>query len=111
MGKFRYNLALVVANILFGANFSFYVSLTRHYLNFEQVFMLQILAAAAFFIPSALFSRRSYRIPVEDFGNIFIVALMVIYGWMYLLLRSDGRLPHYSFSSRRRHSPGTGRLH
>lgn len=86
MGKFRYNLALVVANILFGANFSFYVSLTRHYLNFEQVFMLQILAAAAFFIPSALFSRRSYRIPVEDFGNIFIVALMVIYGWMYLLV-------------------------
>ena len=26
-------------------------------------------------------------------------------------LRSDGRLPHYSASSRRRHSSGTGRLH
>ncbi|MBQ7856384.1 MAG: DMT family transporter [Alistipes sp.] len=85
-GKIRYNMALLAANVLFGANFSFYVSLTRYYLNFEQIFMLQVLTAAAFFIPFAILSRRSYRITVEDFGSIFIVALLVIYGWMYLLL-------------------------
>ena len=79
-------MALVASNILFGANFSFYVSLTEYYLSCQQIFMLQVAVAAAFFIPFALFSRRSYRITVEDFGTIFIVALLVIYGWMYMLL-------------------------
>lgn len=86
MGKVRYNLALVAANVLFGANFSFYVSLTRYYFTFQQIFMMQVTIAAAFFIPFALFSSRSYRITVEDFGNIFIVALLVVYGWMYMLV-------------------------
>ena len=86
MGKVKYNMALVASNILFGANFSFYVSLTEYYLSFQQIFMLQVAVAALFFIPFALFSRRSYRITVEDFGTIFIVALLVIYGWMYMLL-------------------------
>jgi len=86
VGKVKYNMALVASNILFGANFSFYVSLTEYYLSFQQIFMLQVAVAAAFFIPFALFSRRSYRITVEDFGTIFIVALLVIYGWMYMLL-------------------------
>ena len=86
MGKFKYNMALVAANVLFGANFSFYVSLTRSYFNFQQIFMMQVAVAAAFFIPFALFSKRSYRVTVEDFGSIFIVAILVIYGWMYMLL-------------------------
>lgn len=84
--KVKYNMALVIANILFGANFSFYVSLTEYYLNFQQIFMLQVTVAAAFFIPFAIFSKRSYKITVEDFGSIFIVAILVIYGWMYMLL-------------------------
>lgn len=86
MGNIKYNMALVAANVLFGANFSFYVSLTRYYFNFQQIFMLQILVAATFFIPFALFSKRSYRITVEDFGVTFVVALLVVYGWMYMLL-------------------------
>ena len=32
--------------MFFGANFSFYVSLTRNYLDFQQIFMLQVLSAA-----------------------------------------------------------------
>lgn len=86
MGKLRYNLDLIFANIFFGANFSFYVSLTRNYLDFEQIFMLQVLTAALFFIPFALFSKQSYRITWHDFGNILIVTLLIVYGWMYLLL-------------------------
>ena len=50
MSKTRYNLDLVFANVFFGANFSFYVSLTRNYLDFQQIFMLQVLSAAVFFI-------------------------------------------------------------
>ena len=84
--KVKYNMALVIANILFGANFSFYVSLTEYYLNFQQIFMLQVTVAAAFFIPFAIFSKRSYKLTVVDFGSIFIVAILVIYGWMYMLL-------------------------
>ena len=86
MSKTRYNLDLVFANVFFGANFSFYVSLTRNYLDFQQIFMLQVLSAAIFFIPFALFSRYSYRITWRDAGNILIVTLLIVYGWMYMLL-------------------------
>ena len=55
MSKTRYNLDLVFANIFFGANFSFYVSLTRNYLDFQQIFMLQVLSGAIFFIRSPFF--------------------------------------------------------
>ena len=79
-------MALLAANILFGANFSLYVSLTQHGVSFQQIFILQLAVAALFFAPSVLFSRQSYRIALEDFGSIFIVAIMVVYGWMYMLL-------------------------
>lgn len=86
MGKIRYNWDLVCANLLFGANFSFFVSLTKYYLDFRQIFMLQILASAIFFIPFAIFSKRSYRITWRDFGTIVIVTLLIVYGWMFMLL-------------------------
>ena len=86
MSKTRYNLDLVFANVFFGANFSFYVSLTRNYLDFQQIFMLQVLSAAVFFIPFALFSKQSFRIRWRDAGNILIVTLLIVYGWMYMLL-------------------------
>ena len=86
MGALRYNFDLIFANLLFGANFSFYVSLTRNYLDFQQIFMLQVLAASIFFIPFALFSKQSYRIPLRDFGNILIVTVLTVYGWMFMLL-------------------------
>lgn len=86
MGKFGYNMALVAANVLFGANFSLYVSLTQNGVNFQQIFILQLSVATLFFAPFVLFSKQSYRIAIEDFGSIFIVAIMVVYGWMYMLL-------------------------
>lgn len=48
--------------------------------------MLQVLAASIFFIPFALFSKQSYRIPLRDFGNILIVTVLIVYGWMFMLL-------------------------
>ena len=86
MSKTRYNIDLVFANLFFGANFSFYVSLTRNYLDFQQIFMLQVLSAAVFFIPFALFSKQSFRIRWRDAGNILIVTMLIVYGWMYMLL-------------------------
>ena len=86
MSKTRYNIDLVFANLFFGANFSFYVSLTRNYLDFQQIFMLQVLSAAVFFIPFALLSKQSFRIRWRDAGNILIVTMLIVYGWMYMLL-------------------------
>ncbi len=77
---------LIAANILFGANFSFYVSLIRNYLHFEQLFIWQVVAAALFFIPGALFSPRTYRIAWHDALRILLVSVLVVYGWMYMLL-------------------------
>ena len=48
--------------------------------------MLQVLSAAVFFIPFAIFSRYSYCITWRDAGNILIVTLLIVYGWMYMLL-------------------------
>ena len=78
MSKTRYNIDLVFANLFFGANFSFYVSLTRNYLDFQQIFMLQVLSAAVFFIPFALFSKQSFRIRWRDAGNILIVTMLIL---------------------------------
>ena len=48
--------------------------------------MLQVLSAAVFFIPFALFSKQSFRIRWRDAGNILIVTMLIVYGWMYMLL-------------------------
>lgn len=87
MEKTHYHLDLIFANLFFGANFSFYVSLTPRYLDFRQIFLLQILSAALFFIPFALFSRGAWRLGWHDAGRILLVSLLVVYGWMYLLLK------------------------
>lgn len=96
MSKTRYNLDLVFANIFFGANFSFYVSLTRNYLDFQQIFMLQVLSGAIFFIPFALFSKQSFRIRWRDAGNILVVTMLIVYGWMYMLLWGSSPTPRPS---------------
>lgn len=55
-------------------------------MSFQQIFILQVVVGAIFFAPFAIFGRREVLLSVEDFGSIFIVALIVIYGWMYMLL-------------------------
>ena len=86
MSKGHYHWDLIAANLLFGANFSFYVSLIDGYLSFQQLFIWQVVAAALFFVPSALFSPRTYRLSLRDAVHILLVSVLVIYGWMYMLL-------------------------
>lgn len=86
MSKGHYHWDLIAANLLFGANFSFYVSLIDSYLSFQQLFIWQVIAAALFFVPSALFSPRTYRLSWRDAVHILLVSVLVIYGWMYTLL-------------------------
>ncbi|MBE6174555.1 MAG: DMT family transporter [Rikenellaceae bacterium] len=86
MGPLRYNIALVVANILFGASFSVYVSLLDTALGFGELFVMQIVCSAVIFVPIAVCNPRFWRLSLEDFGTIFIVALLVVFGWWYMLL-------------------------
>lgn len=86
MGKTNYHWDLIAANLLFGANFSFFYSLTRNSISFHSLFILQVAMAALFFIPAALTSRRAYHITRHDAAQMLLVALLVIVGWMYMLL-------------------------
>lgn len=86
MGPLHYNIALAVANILFGVSFSAYVSLLHLTLSAQQLFALQLMVSGIIFIPAAITHRNFLRLTLEDFGSIFIVALLVIFGWWYMLL-------------------------
>lgn len=86
MGPLRYNIALIVANVLFGVSFSVFVSLFDTTLDFQLLFAMQIVVSALIFIPLAVCDARFWHLPIEDFGTIFVVALLVIFGWWYLLL-------------------------
>jgi drug/metabolite transporter (DMT)-like permease len=86
MGSLRYNLALILSNILLGVSFSVYVSLLRETLGFEQIFALQLLFSTIVFTPLALSKPNFLRLSLNDFGSIFIVALLVVFGWWYLLI-------------------------
>ena len=80
MGQSGYHIALAVSNILFGISFSVYVSLLRGSASPSMLFALQLLSSAIIFAPFALRRRNITRLTLDDFGTIFIVALLVIFG-------------------------------
>ena len=84
-GKFKPHLALIFANVLFGMNFSFYVSIIHHYMDFEDLFFFRVAFAAVCFVPWTFFSQR-YRIPAKDFVKILIPTVLVIYGHEFMML-------------------------
>ena len=51
-----------------------------------QLFALQLLFSLFVLAPFSLFRRSFYKVSLNDFGSIFIVALLVIFGWRYLLM-------------------------
>ena len=86
MGALRYNLALAVSNILFGVSFSVYVSLLQGTMRPAQLFAMQLLFSMLVFTPAAMAQRDFFRLTLNDFGSIFIVAVLVVFGWWYMLL-------------------------
>ena len=91
MGKLRYHIELVVSNVLFGISFSVYVSLLHGAMQSAQLFALQLLFSLFVLTPFSLFRRNFYKVSLNDFGSIFIVALLVIFGWRYLLMEGAAR--------------------
>lgn len=87
MGVLRHHIALAVSNILFGISFSVYVSLLQGVISQSQLFVLQLLFPMFIFTPLAMSHRDFFRLSLDDFGSIFIVALLVVFGWWYLLMK------------------------
>ena len=87
MGALRHHIALAVSNILFGISFSAYVSLLQGVISQSQLFVLQLLFPMFIFTPLAMSHREFFRLSLDDFGSIFIVALLVVFGWWYLLMK------------------------
>lgn len=83
--KNTYHIDLIFSNLLYGVNFSFFVSLVKHYVYFTDLFFLQVAISALFFTPFALFSRR-YRLSWRDFGTISLVTVLIVYGGMFMVL-------------------------
>ena len=87
MGVLRHHIALAVSNILFGISFSAYVSLLQGVISQSQLFVLQLLFPMFIFTPLAMSHRDFFCLSLDDFGSIFIVALLVVFGWWYLLMK------------------------
>ncbi len=87
MGALRHHIALIISNVLFGVSFSVYVSLLHGAMRPEQLFVLQLLFSLFIFTPLAIVQRGFFRLSLNDFGSIFIVALLVVFGWWYLLMQ------------------------
>ena len=82
------HLSLILANIIFGMNFSLFVSVIHHYMSFQNLFFIRVLFSALVFIPFIFFSKR--RIHKTDILRIIGVSLLVIYGKQYLMLWGAG---------------------
>ena len=62
-GKLKPHLALSFANVLFGMNFSFYVSIIHHYMDFEDLFFFRVaFAAVCFYVLDKNVKDRAHKI-------------------------------------------------
>lgn len=66
-------------------NFSFFVSIIRHYMAFETLFFARVLFSAVCFIPLTFLYKR-FRITRRDFIGILIPTVLVIYGHEFMML-------------------------
>ncbi len=86
MRTLRYHIELILSNLLFGVSFSVYFSLLHGVVAPSQLFVIQLLFSFLIFTPAAIAHRNFLRLTLNDFGSIFIIALLVVFGWWYLLL-------------------------
>lgn len=86
MSKLKYNIALIAANTIYGANYSFYSSLIGHYISSEELYVLRCLTSAIIFIP-LLFLTNNYKIQFRDLYKFTIVAALLVFGRQYLVLK------------------------
>ena len=53
----------------------------------SQLFVIQLLFSFLLFTPAAITRHNFFRLSLNDFGSIFIIALLVVFGWWYMLMK------------------------
>ncbi|MEG1635626.1 MAG: DMT family transporter [Rikenellaceae bacterium] len=81
----KYHISLIVANIMFGANYSFYKSLIGDDLSSDSLYLLRTFFTALFFIP-AMFIAKKAKVDWHDIKKIVIVSVLLIFGRQYLMI-------------------------
>lgn len=81
------NISLIVANILFGVSYTLIVDLLQGAISYQQLFMLLIFAATAFFVPFAMTHPKALKESLKDAPRLALCAVVTIYGWSFLTLR------------------------
>lgn len=81
----KYHISLLVANIMFGMNYSFYSSIIGRIATSDQLFMLRICASTLFFVP-VMFIIGKWRIDWKDLYKFAFIGLVIIFGRIYLML-------------------------
>ena len=76
---------LIFSNILYGVNFSYYISIVKNWSSFQDLLFLQVFFSALFFVPLSIIYYRN-RFSWSDIIRIVVVSVLVTYGSMYTLL-------------------------
>ena len=79
------HLDLIFSNLLYGVNFSYFISLVKNWGSFQDILFYQILFASIFFIPLSIIYYKN-RFTWREIIRIVIVSTLVTYGSMYMLL-------------------------
>lgn len=86
MKNFKYHFALIISNLMFGANYSFYSSLIGgHDISSEGLYVLRTIVSVLFF-SGIMFISGKWRIDVKDLYKLGIVAALLVFGRQYLML-------------------------
>lgn len=81
----KYHISLLIANMLFGMNYSFYSSIIGHIVSSDNLFVLRVMAGALFFVVY-MFTTGRARIELRDLYKFAILAGILVFGRIYVML-------------------------
>ncbi|MFI3318544.1 MAG: DMT family transporter [Rikenellaceae bacterium] len=82
----KYNWDLIIANILFGVNYSIFVSLLGGWLTYRQLFLLQLLFGALIFTPYTIAKWGGRKLNLSEVAQLLSLAVLTTFGWLLLIL-------------------------
>lgn len=85
MKNLKYHLALITANLAFGANYSFYSALLSEDVSSGDLYFMRTFSVFLFFFP-LMFLIRKAHVDLRDLWKIGLIALFIVVGRMYLML-------------------------
>ncbi len=83
----RYNIELVLANLLLGFNYSVIISLLDNWFSAGELLVMQTIAGGIIFIPVGLWVGEWRRVSYINILQIILFSIINIYGWSWLMLK------------------------